>query len=65
LLIKSGVKTGFLWVCEECPDFWRKKDGQSTLTATKAATDLGVMTRFHHLKLDLMANDINLRKLLI
>jgi hypothetical protein len=28
LLIKSGVKTTFLWVCEECPEFWRKKDGQ-------------------------------------
>jgi hypothetical protein len=31
LIIKFGVKTRFLWVCEECPDFWRKKDGQSSL----------------------------------
>jgi Trypsin len=29
LLIKSGVKTRFLWVCEQCPAFCRKKDDQS------------------------------------
>jgi hypothetical protein len=23
-------KNRILWFCEECPDFWRKKDGQST-----------------------------------